>query len=331
MNVLVIGGNRFVGRLLVWRLLARGDKVTLLNRGTLPDPFGQRVERLRADRTTDAFNQALQGRRFDATVDFAAFHREDIDRVVQVLGPNAGHYMLLGTGQVYLVCPEAPRPSVEKHFDLSVMKEPEKSSPDWKEWEYGVGKRGCEEAVVEAEKKGVLKATRWRIPMVNGVGDYYRRLESYLWRLLDGGPVLIAEGRGNDCRHVYADDVAWTMLHGLGRESHFGKVFNLSQDTSVPLRFLIEMMADRLGTNARIIELPIQTLVQAGLAPEKISPFSQKWMSCLDPSLAKSTIGFRPTPLNEYVPGIVTQFLMSTPSSPPESYATRAQELALVS
>jgi len=52
-NVLVIGGNRFVGLLATWRLVARGDRVTLLNRGSLPDPFGDRVERLRGDRTTD--------------------------------------------------------------------------------------------------------------------------------------------------------------------------------------------------------------------------------------------------------------------------------------
>ena len=53
MDVLVIGGNRFVGPLLVWRLLARGDRVTVLHRGSLGDSFGERVERLRGDRTTD--------------------------------------------------------------------------------------------------------------------------------------------------------------------------------------------------------------------------------------------------------------------------------------
>ncbi len=30
-HVLVIGGTRFVGRLLVWRLLAAGDRTTLFN------------------------------------------------------------------------------------------------------------------------------------------------------------------------------------------------------------------------------------------------------------------------------------------------------------
>ncbi|MCC2671118.1 MAG: hypothetical protein K0Q72_3589, partial [Armatimonadetes bacterium] len=49
MRVLVIGGTRFVGYFLSWRLLAQGHQVTLLNRGSAGDPFGERVERIRCD------------------------------------------------------------------------------------------------------------------------------------------------------------------------------------------------------------------------------------------------------------------------------------------
>ena len=62
MHVLVIGGNRFMGLSLVWRLLFGGHRVTVLNRGNLADPFGDRVERVRVDRTTDGFDAALAGR-----------------------------------------------------------------------------------------------------------------------------------------------------------------------------------------------------------------------------------------------------------------------------
>src|SRR4051812_34007014 len=114
MRVLVIGGKRFVGRTLVLRLLAQGHQVTLLNRGQLPDPFNTRVERIRADRTTDSFDAALKGRQFDSTVDFAAFHASDVERLERVLGLNAGHCTVISTGQVYLVCEGAPRPSKEE-------------------------------------------------------------------------------------------------------------------------------------------------------------------------------------------------------------------------
>src|ERR1041384_6650578 len=102
MNVLVIGGTRFVGRLLVERLLAAGHRVTIFNRGTREDPFGDGVERLRGDRTTSEFGRLLGGRSFDAVVDFAAYRAEDARGVVETLGGGrGGRYVFISTGQGY--------------------------------------------------------------------------------------------------------------------------------------------------------------------------------------------------------------------------------------
>src|SRR5437762_27142 len=73
MDVLVVGGNRFVGYELASRLRAGGHRLTLFNRGSRSDPFGERVERLRGDRMAGDFSRLLAGRRFDAVVDFAMF------------------------------------------------------------------------------------------------------------------------------------------------------------------------------------------------------------------------------------------------------------------
>src|SRR5689334_15579627 len=103
MHVLIVGGTRFVGYELVGRLLAAGDMGTILNRGTHPDPFGERVERLRADRTTPELEQVLDGRSFDAAIDFAAYTGEDVARIVRLLDGRVGHYIFISSGQVYLV------------------------------------------------------------------------------------------------------------------------------------------------------------------------------------------------------------------------------------
>src|SRR6476469_4967927 len=103
MRTLIIGGTRFVGSLLTWRLLAAGHQVTHFNRGTLADPFGDRIERLRGDRTSEDFPRLLGGRSFDAVVDTAAFTGQDARRAVEVLHGRIGHYLFLSTGQVYLV------------------------------------------------------------------------------------------------------------------------------------------------------------------------------------------------------------------------------------
>ena len=100
MKVLVIGGTRFLGHELAWRLVAGGHAVTLFNRGTLPDAFGARVERLRGDRTTDDFERHLAGRTFDAAVDFAAYDGTDGGRAVEVLahGPDTELAGIVGGG-----------------------------------------------------------------------------------------------------------------------------------------------------------------------------------------------------------------------------------------
>jgi nucleoside-diphosphate-sugar epimerase len=114
MDLLIIGGTRFVGYQLAWRLIAGGHRVTLLNRGTRPDPFGRRVERLIADRSTSEFAAVLAGRRFDAVIDFAVDNGSDARTAVEVLGQErVGHYLLVSTGQVYLVRQNCPVPASE--------------------------------------------------------------------------------------------------------------------------------------------------------------------------------------------------------------------------
>ena len=111
MHVLLIGGTRFVGHYLALRLVAQGQRVTILNRGVTPDDLGPRVERLRADRGNDTFDSALAGRRFDAVVDFAAYRPEEVERAVRVLRGKTDHYVLISSGQVYLVKELCPRPA----------------------------------------------------------------------------------------------------------------------------------------------------------------------------------------------------------------------------
>lgn len=322
MKVLIIGGNRFVGYLLTWRLLARGDQVTLLNRGGHPDPFGRRVDRIRVDRTHADFVRTLDSRRFDATVDFAAYDGADVRTVVDCLGDRVGHYVFIGSGQVYLVREDCPTPSRESDYDGKVMERPE-DPIEAHEWEYGAKKRACEDALTDAARKG-FRATRLRLPMVNGERDYLRRIESYLWRILDGGPVLLPGGGEEVARHVYGQDVARAIATLLGDERTHGQAYNLCQDELPTVFDLVGMMIDLVGAPDNRVVVPREALGE--LLPRDISPFSQRWMSCLDPTLAKRELGFRHRPLGVYMNAIVASFLAHPPPEPPQNYLHRERE-----
>jgi nucleoside-diphosphate-sugar epimerase len=328
MRVLVVGGTRFVGYQLTWRLLAGGHQVALLNRGHTPDPFGARVERLRADRTTPAFAAALAGRDFDAAVDFTAYGAADGQGAVDALAGRVGHYVMISTGQVYLVRAGTPaRPSREEDADGETMPRPA-ADPDLGEWAYGMGKRACEEVLAEAFERLRFPATRVRIPMVNGERDPFRRFDAYLWRLLDGGPLLLP-GDARHTRHVYGAEVARFVAAILGRPATYGRAFNLAQEETPTLRELVAALAALTGSRSELLPVADDALAAAGLDAAALSPFSTRWMSFIDPSRARDELGFRHLPLDAYLGRIVASLLAHPPASPPVSYAQRDREIAL--
>jgi nucleoside-diphosphate-sugar epimerase len=332
-RVLIIGGTRFVGYQLAWRLVLRGDRVTLLNRGTHPDPFGERVDRILADRRGPGLPAALAGRTFDAAVDFAAYDAQDAESAVDALAGRIGHYIFISSGQVYLVLEGARRPAVRPAPEVGyhgLLMEAPAESRDLAEWRYGVGKRAAEDLLAEAHREHGFPATRLRLPMVNGERDPDRRIEGYLRRILDGGPLLLPDGGSHPVRHVYATEVARAIAGMLGREDTFGEVYNLAQDEMPSLRTFLELLASLVGAVPDLVDVPRSAMHAAGLRPEWASAFSDPWMSCLDPSLAKVKLSFSHEPLQTYLGKIVAAYLAAIPESPPENYLQRPEELALV-
>lgn len=331
-NVLVIGGTRFLGLQLVWRLIAAGHSVTILNRGRNADPFGARVRRLTADRTNPPQSaRSLGNLSFDAVVDFAAYTGADARAVVELFGHGrAGHYIFISSGQVYLVREGAARPAREPDYSGPVMPEPTEKH-DRSEWLYGVGKRDAEDVLAAAWNASKFPATRLRIPMVNGELDYFRRMDSYLWRILDGGPVLLPQEDKREARHVYGFDVVRAICEMLGNEKTFGEAYNLCQDETPTVPELVAALAKLVGAPPRILLLPAAKFREAGISPSQISPFSIAWMSFLDPAKAKAELLFRHEPLEIYLDKIVSSLLSHPQSEPPENYAFRPRELTLAS
>jgi nucleoside-diphosphate-sugar epimerase len=328
MDVLVVGGTRFVGAQLVWRLVAGGHQVTIFNRGRIPDRFGRRVERVHGDRTTGDFARLLDGRRFDAVVDFAAYTGADARQAASVLGGRVGHYVFISSGQTYLVRVDCPRPFREADYAGPLMPRPDDAF-DRDEWEYGIGKRDAEDVLDGAWRSSGFPATRLRLPMVNGEADYYRRIEGYLWRILDGGPVLLPDGGDTPTRHVYGGAVVRAIAGLRGDARTFGPAYNLAQDETPTLREILTLLAEALGAPPRLVPVPRERLVREGLEPHVVSPFSGRWMSFVDPSRAKAELGFRHEPLREYLARIVASFLAHPPETTPEGYRTRDVERRL--
>jgi nucleoside-diphosphate-sugar epimerase len=235
---------------------------------------------------------------------------------------------MVSTGQVYLVREGAPRPAREDDYAGPVTARPSDAA-DVPDWEYGMGKRACEDALADAHARTGFPATRVRIPMVNGERDYFRRMESYLWRLVDGGPVILPDGGEHRVRHVYGGEVARFLAEVLGRPETFGQAYNLAQDETPTLAELVAVLRHHLGSKADVVAVPTERIRAAGLDVLAVSPFSGRWMSFVDPSRAHRELGFRHEPLELYLGKIVASFLAHPPSDRPDGYGRRDRERAL--
>jgi nucleoside-diphosphate-sugar epimerase len=172
-------------------------------------------------------------------------------------------------------------------------------------------------------------AQRGRPHPGRGLSLHFRRFEIYLWRLLDGGPLLVPDGGPEVCRHVYGLDVARALAAMLGDNRTLGRAFNLAQWEAPHLADLLGLLAEALGAPDRRLAVPSEALVRAGLHLRELSPFSTRWMSYIDPSLARAELGFRSTPLPEVLDRVVGAFLSFPPATPPRGYERREAERAL--
>ena len=93
MRLLVLGGTKFLGRHVVEAALARGDEVTLFNRGQHNAELYPEVEKLRGDR--DGGLGVLRGRRWDAVVDTSGYVPRVVRASAEVLADAVDHYVFI--------------------------------------------------------------------------------------------------------------------------------------------------------------------------------------------------------------------------------------------
>lgn len=99
MNILIIGGTRFLGRHLVDSALARGHNVTLFNRGKTDPNLFPHLETILGDREHDI--EKLAGRAWDAVIDVAGY----LPRIVGVsavgLERSVSRYVFISSISAY--------------------------------------------------------------------------------------------------------------------------------------------------------------------------------------------------------------------------------------
>lgn len=324
---LLAGGSGFIGTHVARGLVVRGHHVTVLSRGHREPVEGAAM--VTADRRDPAgVAAALRGRRFDMTVDFLAYDAPDLDWLARVPAASLGRYIMISTGQIYLVGEGSESPYVEDDGRLPISAEPAAGTGDHAQWSYGVGKRRAEQALARIGETHGVRGVALRLPIVQGEGDESLRLWAYLERMLDGGPLVLPDGGRRLTRFLDAGDLARVLSRLAEGPPPEHPAYNLAQPDVVPLRVFLERVAEAAGMAARFVETPWDDCRAAGL-DESFSPYAGAWSSVLDPERATAELGFAGTALDEYLPRVVRWHLNRRPAASHGGYAQRARELEL--
>ncbi len=253
MRLLLLGGTKFVGRVVAEEALGRGWEVTALNRGTQPAPEGVRV--LKGDRTAEDGLAALGAEEWDAVVDTWSWAPAAVRDSARALNGRVGHYAYVSSRSVY----EYPLVADAGESAPAVA-----SSPDLTgEVPYAEAKRGAELAL-EAEFGG--QALLARAGLILGPHENIGRLPWWLNRIARGGPVLAPGPRELALQYIDARDLAaWTLDAVVAR---LGGPYNLvSPSGHATMGELLEACVRATGSDAELRWTDPERILAAGIEP----------------------------------------------------------------
>ncbi|XP_062502072.1 uncharacterized protein LOC134179187 [Corticium candelabrum] len=259
-NVLVLGGNGFIGSETVHQLLeSEGDKVrlTLLNRGNSywdsSSRITPRINPIYCSRNSiTQCDELISSKKFyDFVLDFSSYVPRNMAEIIDILTDRVGVYIYISTDSVYEVCQRKEDSSEYLREEDAVRPA---SNTERRELNardnYGHRKLGCEELLLEQRENGGFPYVILRLPDVIGPRDNTDRWWRYqLWirfHVMIGQPIYMLDWmRHSPLSLVYNKDVA-KIIVVIMKESanHIDSMYNLAFSEVTTLHQLLLDMAD---------------------------------------------------------------------------------------
>lgn len=203
MELLIIGGTRFLGRALVDVALARGHRVTLFNRGqSNPGLYGE-LEQIHGDR--DGGLDVLAGRQWDAVIDTCGYFPRLVGDSARFLADKVDHYTFISTLSVYS---DTSIVGLDEHGAVGTIDD--ETVEEITGETYGPLKVLCEKAVEAG--MGAERSLHVRAGLIVGPYDLSDRFTYWPARVARGGEVLTPGTPNAPVQFVDVRDLAdWTV------------------------------------------------------------------------------------------------------------------------
>jgi 2'-hydroxyisoflavone reductase len=214
MDILILGGTRFLGPHTVNAALANGHKVTLFNRGKTNPHLFPELEKLKGDRDGDL--TALEGRRWDAVIDTSGFVPRLVGDSTKLLAEHCDLYVFVSSISVYK---DFLKNGIDESYPVGTLDDPDVEEVNGET--YGPLKAACE-AIAEKIMPGRVAIVR--PGLIVGPDDNTDRFTYWPVRLDRGGEVLVPQPKSAPVQVIDARDLGAFMIR-LIEDGHAG-IFN---------------------------------------------------------------------------------------------------------
>lgn len=288
MRILVLGGTRFIGPAVVFRLHHAGHTITLFHRGRTHADDVPELSHLHGERGQLAgFRDAFAHLAPDVVLDMAPATEEDARTVMDTFRGLTGRVVAISSCDVYRafslltgkesglpdpvpLAEDAPlRQNLYPHRGASF-----RTSDDERRWKEEYDKILVERAVMGDPQ---LPGTILRLPLVYGPRDNQHRLHPYLSRM-DGGESSIAlDARLAEWRvsRGYVENVATAIALSITDDRAQGRIYNVAEPDALSEIEWVEAIADAAGWSGEVIavqpdQLPAQQRVTMNVAQDLV-------------------------------------------------------------
>ena len=254
LNILILGGTGFTGPDQVRYALARGHKVTLLNRNSRPGMFTGAVTELVGDLNADV--SALKGKTFDVVIDNPTTFPAWIRNAAQYLKGNTRHYIYISSISAYQDNSKPGADETAATQTLPAGVDPYTLVPEHAGQHYGALKAFAEK---EAERQYPGITTVIRPGLIVGPLDQSDRFTYWPVRMARGGRVMAPGTLADPTQYIDARDIAeWTIRMAESRA--FGTYNALGPDKPLTMGELLGGIKAAINPAAELVWVPADFL-----------------------------------------------------------------------
>ena len=288
MKVLIIGGTGLISLSITQFLIARGEDVTLYNRGKsflLPHPQAKVIH---GDRMNyHAFErQIAEAGFFDVVIDMIGYQPEDGESAIRAFSGRTGHFIFCSTVDVYR------KPAVRYPY---VEEEPYGGLNT-----YSQNKVIIEKNLLEAQTRGAFPVTIIRPAYTYGEsrGPVHSLGGSttFLDRIRKRKPVVVHGDGSSFWVACHRDDVARAFVEAVGNPGTFGRAYHVTGEEWMTWDTYVQEVAQAMDVpEIQIVHIPTDILGK--VSPQRFAVVVENFQynNIFDNTAAKADLNFRYT------------------------------------